>query len=72
MIASRTPSDADAVPVDTACPPRRSFVAGDARRPGQACCNCTPNTIAFGAALPTPAMLAGMDNARRFTEIVDD
>ena len=28
--------------------------------------------IAFGAALPTPAMLAGVDNARRFSVIVDD
>jgi hypothetical protein len=27
---------------------------------------------AFGAAVPTPAMLAGVDNAQRFSVIVDD
>jgi hypothetical protein len=29
------------------------------------------NRIAFGAALPTPAMLAGVDNAQPFSVIVD-
>ena len=71
MTASRSPSDADAVPLDTACPPRRSFVASDARRRGQACAVERPIHTAFGAALTTPAMLAGVDNARRFGVIVD-
>ena len=51
---------------------RSAFVASDARRRGQACDAERPILFAFGAALTTPAMLAGMDNARRFTEIVDD
>ena len=72
MTASRNPSGATAKPSNTACPPRRSFVASDARRRGQACAEERPIHTAFGAALTTPAMLAGMDNARRFTEIVDD
>jgi hypothetical protein len=33
--------------------------------------NQPPAVTAFGAALPTPAMLAGMDNAHRFSVIVD-
>ena len=72
MTASRRRSSGTAKPSNTACPPRRSFVASDARRRGQACFVERPVLIAFGAALTTPAMLAGMDNARRFTEIVDD
>jgi hypothetical protein len=71
MTASRNPSGATVKSSYTACPPRRSFVAGDARRRGQACLSNGPNTTAFGAALTTPAMLAGMDNARRFSVIVD-
>ena len=71
MIASRSPSDATPAATNTACPPRRSFVAGDARRRGQACLSDVPALTAFGAALTTPAMLAGMDNARHFSVIVD-
>ena len=72
MTASRSPSATIAQPSNTACPPRRSFVASDARRRGQASTVDRQILIAVGAALTTPAMLAGMDNARRFTEIVDD
>ena len=73
MTASRIPMHDPATAPDTACPQRRSFVAGDARRRGQACNNPNgPDMTAFGAALTTPAMLAGMDNARRFTVMVDD
>ena len=71
MTASRNTSGATATPSNPACPPRRSFVASDARRRGQACITNTPTVTAFGAALPTPAMLAGVDNARRFSVIVD-
>lgn len=71
MTASRSPSRTTATPLDTACPPRRSFVAGDARRRGQACLVNAPTTTAFGAALSTPAMLAGVDNAQRLRVIVD-
>jgi hypothetical protein len=71
MTASRNPSRASAKPSNTTCPPRRSFVASDARRRGQACLCNSPTPTAFGAALPTPAMLAGVDNARRFSTIVD-
>ena len=72
MTASRIPMHDPATAPNTACPQRRSFVAGDARRRGQACHDDHPASIAFGAALPTPALSAGMDNARRFTKIVDD
>ncbi|NUZ08636.1 hypothetical protein [Piscinibacter koreensis] len=71
MTASRKPSNTSAATMNTACPPRRSFVASDARRPGQACRKDQPAMTAFGATLPTPAMLAGMDNAHRFSAIVD-
>ena len=71
MTASRNPSGANAKAANTACPPRRPFVASDARRRGQACLYNSPTTTAFGAALTTPAMLAGMDNARRFSAIAD-
>ena len=71
MTASRNPSGATAKPSNTACPPRRSFVAGDARRRGQACLVNALTTTAFGAALTTPAMLAGVDNAQHFSVIVD-
>ena len=70
MSASRNPMQAADMASNTACPHRRSFVAGDARRRGQACNDNGPNTIAFGAALTTPAMLAGVDNAR-YSVIVD-
>jgi hypothetical protein len=71
MTASRNSSGATATPSNTACPPRRSFVASDARRRGQACLANRPTTTAFGAALTTPAMLAGVDNAQCFSVIVD-
>ena len=70
MTASRIPMHDPATAPDTACPQRRSFVAGDARRRGQACDHNRPDTTAFGAALTTPAMLAGVDNAR-YSVIVD-
>ena len=71
MTASRTPSITTLGAVSTACPPRRSFVASDARRHGQACVTGEASaTAAFGAALPTPAMLAGVDNARRLGTIM--
>ena len=71
MTASRNPSTATLGAASTACPPRRSFVAGDARRRGQACVRGEASaTTAFGAALTTPAMLAGMDNARRLSTVV--
>ena len=72
MIASRNSSGATAKASNTACPPRRSFVAGDARRRGQACLANRSSMTAFGAALTTPARLAGVDNAQRFSVIVDD
>ncbi len=73
MTASRNSSGATAAPSNTACPPRRSFVASDARRRGQACLATQPITTAFGAALTTPATsIAGVDNAQRFSVIVDD
>jgi len=72
MTASRSPSGTTAAAQNTACPPRRSFVASDARRRGQACTTNGPTVTAFGAALTTPALLAGVDNARRFSVIVDD
>ena len=72
MIASRMSQHANDRAWNTACPPRRSFVAGDARRRGQAC-DVQPQTmIAFGAVLPTPAMLAGVDNTVGFSAVVDD
>lgn len=51
----------------------RSSQATPARRRGQACTGA-PRTdpIAFGAVLPTPAMLAGVDNTVRFSVNVDD
>ena len=72
MTASRSPRNAAVPGRYTACPPRRPFVAGDARRRGQACIAKGPEPIAFGAALPTPALRASVDNARRFNVIVDD
>jgi hypothetical protein len=66
MTASRIRVRAAATTPNTACPQRRSFVARDARRRGQACNNDIRNEMtAFGAALTTPAMLAGVDNARK-------
>lgn len=47
---------------NTTCPPRRAFVASDARRRGQVCRVEDRKTIAFGAVLTTPAMLASVDN----------
>jgi len=72
MIASRISSHADDRAPNTACPPRRSFVAGDARRRGQACAALRQPVIACGAALSTPAVPAGVDNTVGFTVIVDD
>lgn len=71
MTASRNSSGATAKASNTACPPRRPFVAGDARRRGQACRINRPSVTAFGAALTTPTMLAGVDNAPHFSVIVD-
>jgi hypothetical protein len=72
MSASRSSSPTTAKPSNTACPPRRSFVASDAHRRGQACLDKAPTMTAFGAALPTPDdCIAGVDNAQRFSVIVD-
>jgi hypothetical protein len=62
MIASRRLEHAEAAAVNTACPPRRSFVASDARRRGQACSTEYDDKIACGDVLPTPALPAGVDN----------
>lgn len=62
MIASRRIEPANARAVNTACPPRRSFVASDARHRGQACSTEYDDKIACGAVLPTPALRAGVDN----------
>ena len=71
MTASRKTQNAHARAVNTACPPRRSFVASDARRRGQPCLGGHRRTTAFGAALPTPATsIAGVDNALHFSFIV--
>jgi hypothetical protein len=70
MIASRRQQHAQSRAVNTACPPRRSFVASDARRRGQACTDRPHMMIASGAVLPTPALHAGMDNTVGFTVIV--
>jgi len=67
----RTVIHDDAAP-NTTCPPRRAFVASDAHRRGQVCIVEGAKTIAFGAELPTPAMLASVDNSLAFTAIVDD
>jgi hypothetical protein len=49
----------------------RSSQATPARRRGQACaCSLQTRTIAFGVALPTPAMLADADNTVGFRLIV--
>ncbi|MBE7417375.1 MAG: hypothetical protein HS128_06380 [Ideonella sp.] len=73
MTASRSPSTATVAPSNTACPPRRSFVASDARRRGQACLVTDPTTTAFGAALPTPAIASpAWTTLGRFSGIVDD
>jgi hypothetical protein len=71
VIASRMTCHADNVASNTACPPRRSFVASDARRRGQACDNNLETLCAFGAALPTPALRAGVDNTPRFRLMPD-
>ena len=70
MIASRMSQHANDRASNTACPPRRSFVAGDARRRGQACDVLLQMLTAFGAVLPTPAMLDGVDNTVGFSFIV--
>ncbi len=72
MTASRNPQHATTGGCDTACPPRRAFVAGDARRRGQACLAEPENDLACGDALTTPALRASVDNAARFSVIVDD
>jgi hypothetical protein len=69
--ATSEPAHAIAAALNTACPPRRSFVASDARRRGQACRDDPTNSTAFGAALPTAAILAAVDNADQFTLIAD-
>lgn len=65
-IASRMTVIHDDAASNTTCPPRRAFVASDARRRGQVCIGEVTNTIAFGAELPTPAMLASVDNSPGF------
>jgi hypothetical protein len=55
MIASRRTEHRDACALHTACPPRRSFVASDARRRGQACTIDYEYPTACGAVLTTPA-----------------
>ena len=51
----------------------RSSQATPARHRGQACAGAPrTKTIAFGAALPTSAMLAGADNTVHFNTNVDD
>jgi hypothetical protein len=56
MIASRvTVTCGDRAP-NTTCPPRRAFVASDARRRGQVGVVVTTNIIAFGGVLATPAI----------------
>lgn len=51
----------------------RSSQATHARRRGQACAGVPrTETIAFGAVLPTPVMLAGVDNTAGFSVNVDD
>ena len=71
MIASRMTCCANAGSSDTACPPRWSFVASDARRRGHACDNSLQTPTAFGAALPTPSLRAGVDNTVRFRLMPD-
>jgi hypothetical protein len=73
MTASRSSSSATAEPSNTACPPRRSFVASDARRRGHACLDNAPTMTAFVAALTTPGdCIAGVDSAQPFSVSVDD
>jgi hypothetical protein len=67
MIASRKTVTCDDPAPNTTCPPRRAFVASDARRRGQVCLAVGTNTIAFGGVLTTPAMFASVDNTRGIT-----
>lgn len=67
MIASRMTVIYGAAAQNTTCPPRRAFVASDARRRGQVCIVVRTNIIAFGGVLTTPAMFASVDNTRGFT-----
>jgi hypothetical protein len=62
MSAARNPMGTNTVAPNTACPPRRSCVAGAARRRGQACASHYQQPIAFG----------GTDTALRFNLIMDD
>lgn len=74
MIASRRHQHTHARAANTACPPRRSVgssQAPTARHRGQACRQSHQPSIAFGAALPTPALRAGVDNTVSFTAIAD-
>ncbi|MCW5230172.1 hypothetical protein D5046_02085 [Verminephrobacter eiseniae] len=50
---------------------QKAFVASDARRRGQVCIVEGAKTIAFGAELPTPAMLASVDNSLAFRLMPD-
>ncbi|MCW5260592.1 hypothetical protein D5045_10285 [Verminephrobacter eiseniae] len=70
IASRRTVIHDDAAP-NTTCPPRRAFVASDARRRGQVCIVEGAKTIAFGAELPTPAMLASVDNSLAFRLMPD-
>ena len=72
MIASRSQCQAQVRAMNTACPPRRPFVASDARRRGQACLADHQPTTAFGDVLHTPAKsIAGVHNTRDFKLIAD-
>ena len=70
VTAGRHPCGKHGLPTAAAV---RSSQATPARRRGQADADvpCT-ETIAFGAVLPTPAMLAGVDNTVGFSSNVDD
>jgi hypothetical protein len=74
MIASRMSVHASDNASNTACPPRRSFVAKRRPPPWTALQRSTANDrIAFGAVLPTPGdCIAGVDNTVEFNVIVVD
>jgi len=60
--ASRKTVTCNARAPKTTCPPRRAFVASDARRRGQVCVVEETNTTASGGVLSTLATLASVDN----------
>jgi hypothetical protein len=71
MTAPRRRHFATRCALNTTCPPRRAFVASDARRRGQVCSERLQPKTAFGAKLPTPAILAGVNNSGKFTLMPD-